>query len=72
MTHSAGSPGTDLSLEQLQRDFPEFAIWHEPMPDRARYIARARDLSTGLHTVVTADLRELRAALAEAVSPPAS
>lgn len=39
--------------------------------DRIRYVARARDLSTSLHTVVTDDLAELRTALAEStVSPP--
>jgi O-methyltransferase involved in polyketide biosynthesis len=59
------------SLEAIERDFPQFAIWREAIRDRIRYIARARDLSTRLHTVVTADLGELRAALAEAESPSA-
>jgi O-methyltransferase involved in polyketide biosynthesis len=54
------------SLEAIERDFPQFVIWREALRDRIRYIARARDLSTPLHTVVAADLGELRAALADA------
>lgn len=62
------------SQQAIQREFPQFVIWREALRDRIRYIARARDLSTPLHTVVTADLEELRAALADAIprSGPAS
>lgn len=52
-------------LEAIQQDFPQFVVWREAALDRVRYVARARDLTTSLHTVVTADLGELRAALAE-------
>lgn len=57
------------ALAQIEQQFPQFAIWREATGDRTRYIARARRLSTRLHTVVTADLDELRDTLAEAVAP---
>ena len=59
------------ALAQIEQQFPQFAIWREATGDRIRYIARARDLTINPHTVVTADLHELRATLAEA-APPAT
>jgi hypothetical protein len=58
------SPANLPTLRQVRREFPQFEIWREAAPDRARYIARARDLRLNPHTVVTADLAELRDALA--------
>jgi hypothetical protein len=50
-------------LTELQAEFPAFHIWREDFPGRARYVARSRYRSLNPHTVVTTDLRELRAAL---------
>jgi len=56
---------TDLpTLRQIRSEFPGFEIWREVAVDRTRFIAQARDLDTSPHTVVTADLGELRDALA--------
>jgi hypothetical protein len=43
--------------------FPEFRLWRETTLDRTCYVARGRSLHTHPHTVVTADLDELSAAL---------
>jgi hypothetical protein len=54
---------------EVQREFPHYQIWQEVSQVRQpRYAARARDLTVNPHTVVTADLAELRTELA--VSPP--
>jgi hypothetical protein len=50
-------------LDQLRTDFPDFDIAREVMRDRIRYVSRPRRPGTQPHTVVTADLDELRAAL---------
>jgi hypothetical protein len=50
-------------LAALQRDFPGFRIWQEAMGERARLVAVRRQHGTSPHTVVTADLTELRAVL---------
>jgi hypothetical protein len=48
-------------LGDVQREFPGYLIWREVTGAReARYVARARNLSAGLHTVMTSDLAELR------------
>lgn len=52
------------AIADLQRDFPGYRIWQEPMGDRIRLVAVRREPGTGPHTLVTADLIELRAALA--------
>ena len=49
----------------LQQDFPGYRIWQEPMGGQIRLVAVRREPGTGPHTLVTADLIELRAALAK-------
>ena len=57
-------------LADLQRDFPRYRIWQEPMGAQIRLVAVRREPGTSPHTLVTTDLVELRAALAN--STPAS
>jgi hypothetical protein len=64
--------GEISALNEIQAQFPQFAIWREALRDRIRYIARARDLTTALHTVVTADLEELDALLRANTAPSTS
>ncbi len=52
-------------LADLQQDFPGYRIWQEPMGGQTRLVAVRREPGTGPHTLVTADLVELRAALAK-------
>ena len=54
------------ALTILRADFPGHEIWREDDGDQFRYIARGRHP----HTVVTADLGELRAALSDASAQP--
>jgi hypothetical protein len=58
----------DLDLAQLQAGFPQFAIWQEIGYGRPRYIARSLRPGTRPHTLITSDLRELRAGLSAGVS----
>jgi hypothetical protein len=60
----ATAPGDAPTLRQIREQYPQFVIWREAALDRARFIARARELGTSPHTVITADLSELRDALA--------
>jgi O-methyltransferase involved in polyketide biosynthesis len=53
--------GEDLAV--LQAEFPAFSIWEEQMPGRVRYVARSRTEGINPHTVITADVDELREAL---------
>ena len=53
--------GEDLAV--LQAEFPAFRIWEEQMPGRVRYVARSRTEGINPHTVITADVDELREAL---------
>jgi hypothetical protein len=53
----------------LQAEFPAFRIWREDFPGRPRYVARSRHQDLHPHTVVTPDLRELRAALQSRPTP---
>jgi hypothetical protein len=57
----AGPRATEIA--QLQEDFPGFRIWQETTGERTRLVAVRRQHGTGPHTVVTADLTELRAVL---------
>jgi len=66
------TPSTSESraaLARLQEDFPDFTIARQTTGDRIRYVARRASPGLRPHTVVTADLDELRTALAG--SPPA-
>jgi hypothetical protein len=56
-------------LAELQQQFPRFRIWQEFGLDRMRYVARRIVPGPGLHTVVTADVGELRAALSTGTTP---
>jgi S-adenosyl methyltransferase len=53
------------ALAALRADFPDHEIWPEDDGNQVRYVARGRHP----HTVVTADLGELRAALSDACAP---
>jgi GNAT superfamily N-acetyltransferase len=58
---------SDDSVRDAQRDFPQYRIWREATGGREpRYVAKARRLGVRPYTVMTADLAELRAALAVA------
>ena len=52
-------------LNKLRANFPAFRIWREITGDRTVYIARRRQPTTRLHTLVTRDPHELHAALAD-------
>lgn len=54
----------ETTLTALRAEFPEFRIWLEQLSGHNRFIARRQRPGTGLHTVVTSDPAELRAALA--------
>jgi O-methyltransferase involved in polyketide biosynthesis len=54
----------------MRQDFPCFRIWSEVTGDRTRYVARRLPIGTGPHTVVTADLDELRAILNDFPTQP--
>ena len=53
----------------LQAELPALRIWREDFPGRPRYVARSRHQGLHPHTVVTADLSELRAALQSRPTP---
>src|SRR5450755_923055 len=52
-------------IPELRADFPQFRIWREVTGERVRYIARSLHLGVSPHTVVTADLGELRTLLGD-------
>ena len=56
----------DETLVEMQRTFPGHRIWREIIPGRSVYVARSHHPAAHPHTVVTSDLGELRAALANA------
>jgi hypothetical protein len=58
----AHDAGPDELASLLQR-FPGFRIWREITRGRVRYVARSRRPGLNPHTVVTADIGELWAAL---------
>jgi hypothetical protein len=53
--------GEDLAV--LRAEFPAYKIWQEQTPGRVRYVARSRRHDVNPHTVITADVAELRGAL---------
>jgi hypothetical protein len=57
-------------LDQLRTDFPAFDIARETTGNRIRYVSRRRHAGVQPHTVVTADLDELRAALSSRPGGP--
>ena len=54
------SPAGTGGLADLQEEFPRYQIWQEVVRDRTRYVARSQQAGTRPHTLVTADLQELR------------
>jgi hypothetical protein len=67
----AGEPvSSSLELASLQVDYPGFRVWQEVTGDRVRYVARRLPPGIGPHTVVAADLDELRAVLDDVPAPP--
>jgi hypothetical protein len=56
----------DAVLAALQADFPGYHVWLEPALTQVRFVARRQRPGSGLHSVVTTDPAELRAALAAA------
>jgi len=67
-SREATAPGDAPTLRQIRHEFPGFEIWREVAVDRTRFIARAQNLGTSPHTVITGDLGELRDTLAGQVS----
>jgi hypothetical protein len=64
MTSAPERPATTPGgLAALQEEFPGFRIWQEVTGEHARLVAVRRDPGTSPHTIVTADIAELRAAL---------
>jgi hypothetical protein len=57
-------------LAQVRAEFPDFDIAREVTRDRIRYVSRRLHPNTQPHTVVTADLDELRAALSSRSDGP--
>ena len=56
----------DDNISDIQREFPQYRIWWEGAGTTPpRYVAQARNLRERLHTVMTSDLAELRAELAQ-------
>lgn len=59
-------------LAALHGDYPAFRFSSEAWPGRRRrYTAQRTDGQSGLHTIVTADLAELRQALTTHTAGPA-
>jgi hypothetical protein len=73
MTRSLPAPAHDPpdhdELAALAAGFPAFRLSRTTAYDRTRYTAEARSLDTHPHTVVTADLAELAAALTTGQHP---
>ena len=59
-----------LELASLREEYPGFRVWQEVSGDRVRYVACRLAPGIGPHTVVTADLGELRAMLDDALVRP--
>ena len=57
---------------RARREFPGHRIWRELTPGRAVFVARSRHPGARPHTLVTADLPELLAALSDASPPDAT
>lgn len=65
-TPSNSAPVGAPTLQGLQLEFPQFAMWRETRREPARYVARRTRYGIHPHTVVTADISELHAILTEA------
>ncbi len=62
-------------LAVLRAEFPAYEVWREGTPGRVRYVARSRAPGVNPHTLITADVEELREVLRTAPkigsAPPA-
>ena len=58
------------AVTSLQEEFPAFHISREVTGEHARFVAVRRHTGTSPHTVVTADIDELRAALSSTAPNP--
>jgi hypothetical protein len=58
-------------LAELQEEFPGFRIWQEATLERVRLVAVRRRHGTSPHTVIAADVAELRAELTGSSPRPA-
>jgi hypothetical protein len=54
------------SLAVLRTEFPAYEVWREEVSGRVRYVARSRTPGVNPHTLITADVEELREALRSA------
>ena len=70
MAHDDDPPARPGELADLQQDFPSYRIWREALGDHVRLVAVTRQPGVTPHTVVTADVAELRAALAGSALRP--
>jgi hypothetical protein len=68
-TASQAAKALAAELDRLRADFPEFWIWPESTGSGVRFVARSQRPGLNPHTVVTADLAELRAALGQPDRP---
>ena len=64
------APASHDQLTALCEDFPQFRFWREDACGRVRYIARSQRPGQHPHTVVTASVDELRAALGDTPAQP--
>jgi hypothetical protein len=65
--HAAGGAvsNSETGLHAVRAEFPRYRIWRETEGTRVRYIARSLFPDGRPHSVVTADLSELRAELSQ-------
>ncbi len=69
MTLAPGLLASPAELAALAAAYPDHDVRAEATGTGIRYIARSRRLGARPHTVITASLLELRAALAAARNP---
>jgi hypothetical protein len=60
-----GALESNRAVAAMAAAFPDYQIWPEVTGDRVRYVARTRRRGVHPHTVVTADLAELRRELGQ-------
>jgi hypothetical protein len=68
-TGEGEGPVSEQDLAVLRSEFPGYRIWRELTPGRVRYVARSLRAGLNPHTVVTADISELRDVLEPADGP---
>ena len=57
---NGSAPEDEPTLRDLQREFPQFAIWREVMPDRTRYNAQRIGAGQDLLPPGLVDVRDWR------------